>query len=58
MLDARWIAGAALLDYTRADFVGAHLWEAGPPELWHLHGGSTRCYAARHDDFVPVASRG
>ena len=58
MLNAWWMAEAAILAYADEDFVRARFGQAGLPEVRHFHGESTQCYAAHNDDFVLVAFSG
>ncbi len=58
LVNAWWMAEAALLAYADEDFVEACFGEAGLPEVRYFHGESTQCYAAHNDDFVLVAFSG
>jgi len=58
LVNAWWMAEAALLAYADEDFVEACFGEAGLPEVRYFHGDSTQCYAAHNDDFVLVAFSG
>ena len=58
LVNAWWMAEAALLAYGDEGFVGPRFGEAGLPGVRFFHGESTQCYAAHNDDFVLVAFSG
>jgi len=58
LVNAWWLAEAALLAYGDQDFVEARFREAGLPQVRYFHGESTQCYAAHNEDFVLVAFSG
>ena len=58
LVNAWWLAEAALLAYGDQNFVEARFREASLPEVRYFHGESTQCYAAHNEDFVLVAFSG
>jgi triacylglycerol lipase len=58
MVNAWWLAEAALLAYTQPQFAIPRFQDAGLPEVEFFSGESTQCYVGYNDDFVLVVFSG
>ncbi len=58
MVNAWWLAEAALLAYAEPQFAIPRFQDAGLPDVRFFSGESTQCYVGHNDDFVIVAFSG
>jgi hypothetical protein len=58
LVNAWWLADAALLAYAELDFVRERFMKAGLPKVELFEGAGTQCYVAHNDSFAIVSFRG